>query len=750
MSIPQLFATALQHHRGGRLREAESVYRQVLETDPNHPDALHLLGVLAHQTGRQQLAIEMIGRAIKHNAHMPGYHNNLGNAYLAAGQWQEAETSYRRALERKRDYPDAYYNLGSALRAQGKLEEAAASYRDALALRPNHAETYLNLGNVLQTQGKLEEAAEACQQALAAKPDLASAHNNLGNILLALNRFEAALAAYSRALELQPDLAQAHHNRGLALLRAGRPDEAVVSCERALSCKPDFVAACLTLGHALTQSGDTEGAVRSYQRALALDPDCGEALLGGAMAAIPIVPGSIAESAAATKSFGNRLDTLLEWTGANPGKLGEAVGTVQPFYLAYRPTDLTPTLCRYGDLSSAAATAYWRPAAAQSERTSHPHRDRIRIAVVSGQVRRRHPAWEMVLRGLIAHLDTSQFEVFLYHTGAVVDEETTWARAQVARFVQGPKPLGHWLTQIAEARPDAIFYPEVGMDPNACTLASLRLAPLQIAGWGHPVTTGLPTVDWFVSAELLEGPDAEKHYREKLVKLPGTGVYTEPPGVQRQHWGGPDRRAQVVRFALCQQPLKFDPEDDVLLARIAKAVGAAEFWLATPANMPWTAVKLRERIAAAFRKEGLEPEAYLRTTPWLPREQFLSFLDDMDICLDCPAFSGYTTAWQAVHCGLPIVTLEGPYLRQRLAAGLLRQVGVTDGIAMSREQYVATAVDWANECREAKRLIVRRDELRRAAPRADGNRAAILAFEDKLREAFRGHASRGAFTPSGT
>jgi len=131
----------------------------------------------------------------------------------------------------------------------------------------------------------------------------------------------------------------------------------------------------------------------------------------------------------------------------------------------------------------------------------------------------------------------------------------------------------------------------------------------------------------------------------------------------------------------------------------------------------------------------------------LPREQFLSFLDDMDICLDCPAFSGYTTAWQAIHCGLPIVTLEGPYLRQRLAAGLLRQVGVTDGIAMSREQYVATAVDWANECREAKRAIVRRDELRRAAPRADGNRAAILAFEDKLREAFRGHASRGAFTP---
>jgi predicted O-linked N-acetylglucosamine transferase (SPINDLY family) len=343
----------------------------------------------------------------------------------------------------------------------------------------------------------------------------------------------------------------------------------------------------------------------------------------------------------------------------------------------------------------------------------------------------------MMLRGLLANLNTRQFEIFLYHTDATVDEETNWARAQVARFVQGPKPLKHWLTEIAEARPDVILYPEVGMDPNACTLAALRLAPLQIAGWGHPITTGLPTIDWFLSAELLESPEAEQHYREKLVRLPGTGVHTEFPAPRKEHWSGPERRKDVVRFALCQQPVKFDPEDDILLARIAKAAGAAEFWLATPGNMPWTAVKLRARISAAFRAEGLDPEVYLRATPWLPRRQFLSFLDDMDIYLDCPAFSGYTTAWQALHCGLPIITLEGPYLRQRLAAGLLRQVGATDGIAVSREQYVAAAVGWANECRDAGRWAARRVELRRAAPRADGNRSAILAFEQKLREAFQ-------------
>ena len=733
MPLPELFATAIQHHRAGRLNEAETLYRQILATDSNHPDSLHMLGVLAHQTGQPQLAIDLIRRAITGNSAVPAYHNNLGNALGAAQRWPEAEASYRRALAWKQDYAEAHYNLGSALRSQGKLEEAVTAYGQALALRPNHAETYLNLSNALQAQGKLQEAAAACRQALSCRPDLPTAHNNLGNLHAVQERFDEALAAYSRAIQIKPNFAEAHHNRGLALLKLGRPNEAVASCQKALSYKPDYVAAHVILGHALRDVGRREEAEISYQRAVALDPDCGEARLGWAVAAIPVVADSTADAAAATEQFRDRLNTLTQWSRANPGKWGEAVGTIQPFYLAYRPGDLSDSLSRYGDLASAEASAYWKPTAARSSR---PERGRIRLAVVSGQLRR-HPVWEVILRGLIAHLDRERFEIFLYHTGAALNEATTWASAQVARFVQGPKPIRQWLDELCEAQPDAILYPEVGMDSNTCTLASLRLAPLQIAAWGHPITTGMPTIDWFVSGELLESPQAQQHYREKLIRLPGTGVHTEFSALEKEYWGGPERRNDVVRFALCQQPLKFDPQDDVLLARIAKAVGAAEFWLATPVNMPWAAAKLRGRISAAFRAEGLDPEEYLRATPWLPRQQFSSFLDEMDIYLDCPAFSGYTTAWQALHCGLPIVTLEGPYLRQRLAAGLMRQVGATEGVTESREEYVATAVRWANECRDTGRWRERRAELRGAAPRADGNRAAVRAFEQKLWEAFR-------------
>jgi protein O-GlcNAc transferase len=177
----------------------------------------------------------------------------------------------------------------------------------------------------------------------------------------------------------------------------------------------------------------------------------------------------------------------------------------------------------------------------------------------------------------------------------------------------------------------------------------------------------------------------------------------------------------------------------VLLTRIAKAVGPSEFWLASPEKHHWAAVRLRDRLAAALRAEGLDPDACLRVMPWLQRGQFLGFLDEMDVYLDCPAFSGYTTAWQAIHRGVPIVTLEGELQRQRLAAGLLRQIGVTARIATSRDQYVEIAVRWAQQCRQSEQWEARRAAIRRAAPAADGNRSAVNAFEQTLIDAVQAH-----------
>lgn len=730
---PQLFAAALAAHQAGRLPEAERLYRQILATDARHADALHFLGILLHESGKSEAGIALIQKAIAQNPRAAAFHNNLGMILFAQGKLEAASECYRRALKTKPQFPEADYNLGVALQASGEPDAAAASYERVLATNPDAPDALTNLGIVRLEQGNLDAAIGCFERALVASPDHAQAHNNLANARRQQGNWALAAASYQRALSHAPDYAEAHLNLGMLLIEQGRSGEALAHLERALKHQPALARAYVGLATALKEQGQPDAALAAYAQALALNPDYAEARLGRAIAVIPIFADDVPASTGAAEKFLRSLEDLAPWAQAHATALGSCVGTQQPFYLAYRPGDVGTALARYGDLIAPAAAAYWQPKA----RAARAARDRTRLLVVSGHVQQ-HPVWEVILRGMIEHLDRSRLEICLFHTGAECDGETEWARARVERFVQGPKAVKAWLEDIEREQPDAIFYPEVGMDPATSVLAALRLAPLQIAGWGHPVTTGLPSIDRYCSGELLEAGDAEPHYREQLVRLPGLGVCTQMRVNAAHAWRGPESSARIVRFALCQQPIKFDPADDALLTGIAKAVGACQFWLVRPKKLDWAAVRLRARLSAAFKTAGLDPQAYLRETPWMPPAEFAGFLDAMDIYLDCPGFSGYTTAWAAIHRGLPVIALEGRYLRQRLAAALLRKIGREDQIARSHEGYTEIAEAVVREILSGSGAAqVRRDAIRSAANLTDGNVSAVRAFEQLLIEGAR-------------
>ena len=202
-SIREAIGKGLEHHRAGRLPQAEAIYRQVLQAAPDHPDALHLLGALAHQAGRNDLALEFTRRAAVVDPASPYHLNQLGFLLQAAGRLDEAVASYRRALALDPSSPDAHFHLALALGTQGRHEDAIASYREAIALKPDYSEAHNNLGLELQALGRLEQALACYRSALAHGPANAQAHNNLGNVLGALGQAQAALASYQRALELE-------------------------------------------------------------------------------------------------------------------------------------------------------------------------------------------------------------------------------------------------------------------------------------------------------------------------------------------------------------------------------------------------------------------------------------------------------------------------------------------------------------------------------------------------------------------
>ncbi len=262
----------LAHHQAGRFQQAEAVYRQILADEPNHPDALHLLGVLAHQGCRHDIAVELIRKAIDIDPSVPIYHNNLGEALRPLQRWDEAVTAYERALALNPDYAEAYNNLGLALHAQGQMAEAVTAYQRALALQPDF-ETYYHLGNAFAVQAKLSEAIGVYRQALKFKSDFAEAHCNLGVVLGRHGNFAEAVESFDHAISLKPQYAEAHYHRGRALRELHKPDEAVDAFRRVLALKPDMAEAHFNLGITHEALGNAEDAAAALLKALAVRPD---------------------------------------------------------------------------------------------------------------------------------------------------------------------------------------------------------------------------------------------------------------------------------------------------------------------------------------------------------------------------------------------------------------------------------------------------------------------------------------------
>jgi tetratricopeptide (TPR) repeat protein len=239
---------AQQHHMAGKLFQAETLYKEILQSEPNNPDALNLLGVINHQAGNLDLAVDLISKALKAYPEFPEALNNLGNAYIDLDLFQEAIDSYNLALSIKPKYEvgknnlcEAFYKLGNYFHKLSKYEEATVNYVKALTIKPRHAKASFNLGVTFSAQGKLEEAAKSYIVSLASDPNQAEPHSNLGNVLVKLKRYNDAVESYLKALSIKPDYAEAHFNLGVAYRDLGMLTEAKASYHDALAIEPGYV-----------------------------------------------------------------------------------------------------------------------------------------------------------------------------------------------------------------------------------------------------------------------------------------------------------------------------------------------------------------------------------------------------------------------------------------------------------------------------------------------------------------------------
>ena len=272
-SVEQALNLAVQQHQAGRLAEAETIYRQILQLQPNHPDALHLLGMIAFQSGQSQRAAELIRQAIDVNPSTAIYQNNLGMALRECGRLDEAAAAYHRAIELQPDYAEPHNNLGNILKDKGDDAGAIAAFENAVRLQPGFAEAHYNLGCVLQKQKQLDEAVAAFRRAITIKPNLIEAHNNLGLTLTQMKLFDEAQAAFGELLKLKPDYAEAYCGLGAVLQTQGREQEALQAYLKAVKLNPDNAEAHNNLGGLYSKRHEFAQAMAEYRLALKLKPD---------------------------------------------------------------------------------------------------------------------------------------------------------------------------------------------------------------------------------------------------------------------------------------------------------------------------------------------------------------------------------------------------------------------------------------------------------------------------------------------
>jgi predicted O-linked N-acetylglucosamine transferase (SPINDLY family) len=715
VTIQQAFDLALQHHRAGRLREAEQLYRQILTQEPQRVEVLHNLGVLAYQAGRHDDAADLIRRAVVLRPNWPEAHSDLGEAMRCAGQLDQSIAAHRQAIALRPDYAEAHNNLGNALRDNGKIEQAIAAYRQAIACNPSLAEAHNNLGNALCDNGQPDVAIPAYHQAIALRPNYAEAHGNLGEALRQNGHPDQAVTRCHQAIALGHDGPEAHYNLGNALRDKGQMNEAIAAYRRAIALKTDFVEAHNNLGVALKDNGQIDEAISVCRQAIALNPNRPEAHC----------------------NLGHAL------SGA--GQLNEAIAAYRQS-IALNPklpnihSNLLLLMQLHPDYDAAAITEEhrrWNHQHAEPLKTFiQPHLNdrrpgrRLRIGYVSADFQEH--ALARFLLPLLRNHDKSQVEVFAYAQMNRADAITQQMRALVDgwRSITG-LPDAPAADLIRRDQIDILVDLSGHTQGNRLMVMARKPAPVQVTYLGYANTTGLTSIDYRLTDALADPPGlTEQFHSEQLIRLPDGMWCTDPietvlpvnelPALSASNGpalsasNGPARSSGRITFGCLNNFLKVNEKMLTLWASILLKAPWSRMILMTPeGSVPdWVFRVMKSRQIATQRIE------FRKRCPG--RSDFLRLYHEVDIALDPFPYHGTATTLEALWMGLPVVTLAGSAHVSRVGASLLQRIGLPELVAQTPEQYVQIAAELADDLPRLRELRQGLRQRMQRSPLMDG------------------------------
>ena len=757
--------------RGGRLEEAREQFERAAKAQPQHVDAQSNLGNVLRQLGRIAESVAPLKRAYAGNAKSAQIADLLGASLLDTGDSRGAATVFESSVKARPRDAQAWLHLAIASQAAGNFKRALEAADQSLAIAPDVAPALGARGQALASLGRVEDARAAFAAGTRVAPRDAAAQHNFGVFLHAQGEFGPAIERLRAALRLDAGLTAASEALVGTLIDAGSFDEAQALSESFANKRPDDATALAMLamahfaqgrmeesvefyrralafpkvdpgvvvgyGKALFGVGDAAAATKQFIRAIELDPQHARARFALAMSHLQPIYDDAAQMEASRRNFSRALVELDAWLTPERAVTGaQAIGSAQPFYLAYHPVDARPVLVPYGKTMARLASAGVAAPRPADDRPLPPLGSRkLRVGIAAAHVSS-HSVWMAITQGWVRQFDRDRIELTVFHLGQGNDDETARARRLATRFVDQPVSFAEWAQAIADARLDVLIYPEIGMHPMSPRLAALRLAPVQATSWGQPLTSGLPTLDLYFSAQALEPPDGAEHYTERLVALPNLGVCVQAinPTIVAPDMAGLGLDPDAPLLLCPGTPFKYTPQGDAALVAVAgrlqaRGSGRLVFFRSNRVAM---SEQIEKRMRKAFAKAGVD---YDRTVAWVPtldRGRFFGLMQRATAMLDTIEFSGFNTALQGLECDLPVVAFEGRFMRGRLASGPLRQIGLDELVATTVDEFADIALRLADD--EAWRYEMQREIARRRFALFD-DLSPVRAWEDAMFEA---------------
>lgn len=669
----QLLNRAREAYARGDHRQALTLLEPLTAPDQAPEAVLALAANAAVLSGSDQLAIDLMSRLRARWPGKPVYarilaqvFNRIGVASKANDQALEAESAFQSALAHWPEYEPALFNLASLYSDRQRFAAAMALLHRLRSLAPQDSDVAREIVLCLAKDEQHGAAADLMDTLPQPDPDKPT------SCLL----HAEALAWTDRIPQMRALLAD-------------------------LSIDDSHTVALGELAFLLGQLGHIDAATELLARLLAFRNDGrtapGLQLLFRQHLLLPPVYTDRPHLARERSRFDvglNHLAIRLEAITADSGfeRSLEQIAN-ESFLLAYQGEDDRALMARRGELLTRIAPHF--VATGSLTEIGADQSAPIRIGLVSSHFR--HCTAGHYFGSWIAMLADAGYEVHVFQLGTLFDDYTTQLGTRAHRLHRLEGPLDAAATVIARSNCNLLIYPELGMESRLLPLASLRLAPRQFCGWGHPVTSGLPTIDAYLSCAEMEPADGADHYSERLLLLPGLGTDYYRPNLPepltRQSLGLPDG---ANLYLLPHAPFKMHPDNDTICAAITARDPDAVLVMFRGEH-PAPVLPLRRRLATALAEAGADPVRQLLILPMVSRERFLQINMACNVMVDALHWSGGNTSIDALLCGLPIVTSPGRFMRGRQSAAMLKRVGLTDLVVDSTSDLIDLAIAIAGD-----------------------------------------------------